>query len=372
MLGIVPNEVRTHESRTGEAVGARRRSAARASASCSPRRSPARRRPWRPTSPATPPSRRPRRRVLVPPSDPGALSRSGDRRALRRAAPRRDGPRRARTRAGELRLGRHRAPPRGDLRRGRRLMLRNGRWRVLLVVPLLAAAVALIILARPGLAPRPRRVHGRALALGGRWRSASTCCRCCPVRLSWDTTIKQSLEAAVRASRSSSRRSRSGCSRMRCCPAASASSRVSPSCAGACRAPRHDGNVDRLGVRPPDVRPVPGDGARRLGPVRREDPGLGADVDRDRAGSRRDCSSSWRSCLARQPAPRRARRARAGPPIARPGPAGPRRDAFTARCGDRGGVPVRRAGPASCSRSGRRCTRFTSTSRSRPPASCSC
>src|SRR4029077_14010340 len=69
-----------------------------------------------------------------------------DRHAHRRRPPHRDGPRRARACARELFVGRHRAPARGDLSRGNGMMtLRDGRWRILLVLPLLAGAVALII-----------------------------------------------------------------------------------------------------------------------------------------------------------------------------------------------------------------------------------
>ena len=82
VLGIVTNEVRTHELLRGEGVRDSRRSAARASASCSPRRSRARRPPSPPTSGATRPSRRPSRRVLVPPGDPDAARSRGRRCAL--------------------------------------------------------------------------------------------------------------------------------------------------------------------------------------------------------------------------------------------------------------------------------------------------
>ena len=180
-------------ARAGEAVRSRRRSAARASGSCSPRRSPARRPPSHPTSRATPPSR-PRGCAARSAERPRRAGRRCDRRALRRAPPSRDGPCRARARGRELRVGRHRTTSRGDLRRGRRLM---------------RARCALACAARrPG-----DRGRGRALRLsrartgisctthsppcagaGCSPRSGSTCSRCCPAPVAWDTAIKQSLD----------------------------------------------------------------------------------------------------------------------------------------------------------------------------------
>ena len=131
-----------------------------------------------------------------------------------------------------------------------------------------------------------------------------------------------------------------------------------------------DGDARRFGVRPSHVRPVPGGRTRHLGSAHREDPALGADVDRDRlvvgaaALPRRGRARAAAGTHERRGRPRprvlvaRARRAsrscaRQSPPRPRPHSSSP-------------------AGSASSSPSGRRWRRSTSTCRSRPPGSCSC
>ena len=262
-------------------------------------------------------------------------------------------------------MGRHRAAARGDLRRGCRLKLRDGRWRACCVVPLLAVAVALIWWRGPDW----HVVRDAFTVVRWPWVVAAIGLNLLSVvarALAWNTTIQQSIDPPAPALPARLLGVlASGCSRTPCCRAASASSRASPCCAR--RMPGRqgcDGDADRLGVRAPDVRPLPGDGARHLGAARREAPALGGDDDRVVLARRARAVRSSRWCCAR----RAHRDALEGLGTVRQLLVRARHRARgDARAGRRR-RPRRRssssAGSASCSPSGRRCTRSTSTSRS--------
>ena len=77
-------------------------------------------------------------------------------------------------------------------------MLRDGRWRALLVVPLLAAAVALFVCRGPDW----HLVHDAFTVVRWRWVIAAIGLNLLSVlarALSWDTTIKQSLDPPAAA-----------------------------------------------------------------------------------------------------------------------------------------------------------------------------
>ena len=116
------------------------------------------------------------------------------------------------------------------------LMLRDRRLRALLVVPLIAAAVALFVYHGPNW----HLVHDAFTVVLWRWVIAAIGLNLLSVlarALSWDTTIKQSARPTrARVSHWSSPPSRSACLRTQSCRAASVSSRASRCCAGASRA----------------------------------------------------------------------------------------------------------------------------------------
>ena len=75
-------------------------------------------------------------------------------------------------------------------------MLRGGRWRALLVIPLLAAAVLLFVYHGPNW----HLVHDAFTIVRWRWVIAAIGLNLLSVlarALSWDTTIKQSLDPPV-------------------------------------------------------------------------------------------------------------------------------------------------------------------------------
>ena len=80
----------------------------------------------------------------------------------------------------------------------------------------------------------------------------------------------------------------------------------------------HHGDAGRVGLRPPHVRPLPRVDARHLGPAHREDPALGADLDRhrprDRAAALPDRRRARAAPAAR--APTSSARVRAADPFA--------------------------------------------------------
>ena len=132
-----------------------------------------------------------------------------------------------------------------------------------------------------------RRVHRGHVAVGRGRRRAQPAVGRRAVASRGTRASSSRSSRRTRPSGSSSRRSASGCSRTPCCRGASASSRASPCSAGACPAGRGDGDADRLGLRAPDVRPVPDDHARRLGAARGQDPALGLPHARRRDRHRR-------------------------------------------------------------------------------------
>src|SRR5207245_1886822 len=118
--------------------------------------------------------------------------RRSDRPALRRAAAHRDGSRGTRARARQLRLGRHRAQARGDLPRGGRVNFRDKRWRLLLMLPLLAVAVSLIYWRGPDWS----LVKDAFTVVRWNWVITAIGLNLLSVvarALAWDTAIKQSI-----------------------------------------------------------------------------------------------------------------------------------------------------------------------------------
>ena len=171
----------------------------------------------------------------------------------------------------------------------------NGRWRILLVLPLISSWPLLLDrLPRAGLAPRPRRFQTRSR---WEWVVAAIGLNLVSVRparrLLGDHDQALDPAAAPERSGSCSRRSPSACSRTRSCRGVSASPAEVACCARSPRAPRmNDGDARRIGVRPPHVRPVPGGSCWCTWvPLLRQDPGLGADLDRGGAPQQRSPSS---------------------------------------------------------------------------------
>ena len=148
------------------------------------------------------------------------------------------------------------------------------------------------LVARARLARRPRRVHRGALALGRRRDRLQPAVGRDAHALVGDDHHAVDPEAApvlpphllgvlgrpVRERRPAGPRGRAGARGG--APAAACATRQG-----------HDGDPDRLGLRPPDVRSVPRGDARHLGAARGQDPGLGGDRDRDRARRRRPAVS---------------------------------------------------------------------------------
>src|SRR6266576_1106936 len=115
-----------------------------------------------------------------------------DRAAQRRGAPHRDGACGARACNGEIRVGRHCASARRDVPRGCCVSLRDGRWRFLLVLPLMAAAIALIIWHGPNWG----NVRDAFTLVRWEWVFAAIGLNLVSVlarAYAWDTVIKQSI-----------------------------------------------------------------------------------------------------------------------------------------------------------------------------------
>ena len=195
VLGIVTNEVRTHELAARKGVGDARARRRELRAGARRGASRARRRPSPPTSRATPRSRRPRRRgscrqatrTRSPTAVIDVLSDEERRVAMGRAA-------RAHALA-QLRVGRHRAAARGDLRRG----CGGGMRRRLRGAFLVADSAARrsrsrsICVARARLA---RRYTTRSPSSRWSWVAAAIGLNLLSVvarSLAWDTAIKQSI-----------------------------------------------------------------------------------------------------------------------------------------------------------------------------------
>ena len=189
--------------------------------------------------------------------------------------------------------------------------LRGGRWSVLLVMPLLALAVGLIWWRGPDW----RVVHDAFTVVRWPWVVAAIGLNLLSV-VARDAVLGDDDHAVDPEAASAVPADLLGVlgrplRERRAARAGSASWRGSPCCGGGCRGigKGTTRDPDRLGVRPPDVRPVPGGDARHLGAAGGEDPGLGGHGDRDRAGRRRPAVPR-RVGERADPAPRRARRAR--------------------------------------------------------------
>ena len=206
-------------------------------------------------------------------------------------------------------------------------------------------------------------------------RSGSTCSRSSRARLAWDTVIdpamppphpRFALVFSAFSRRAARERGAAG-------PRRRARARRGAD-AAAGRPPRAGlGDARRHGLRAPRLRPHPGRAARRLGAARRR---------RSRTGRSRASSIVlaigvvlFLFAFATRAAPRHTRLEGLGTVRrvvtmarlrARRHAAAPAAAALAIL------VPVRRLGAASCSRSGRRCARSTSTSRCRRPGSCCC
>ena len=105
------------------------------------------------------------------------------------------------------------------------------RWQLLVPMPLLALAVALIIWRGPNW----KVVHDAFSAVTWEWVAAAIGLNLLSVlarAFAWDTAIKQSIEPPHPRFPLVFSASRSGCSRTPCCRAALASSRASRCCAG--------------------------------------------------------------------------------------------------------------------------------------------
>ena len=151
-------------------------------------------------------------------------------------------------------------------------------------------------LARPRLAPGPRRVHGGQLALGaGRVPLQPALGRRALAGLGHgdqgvDAAAASPLSARLlRVLRRAVRQCRPAGPRRR----ARARGRAASSHA---RPQRHDAAPRRLGVRAPDVRPLPDDRAGRLGAPVRAHPEVGATCRSRSRSASASCSSSSRSC----------------------------------------------------------------------------
>ena len=232
--------------------------------------------------------------MLVPPSDPDALSGRGDRPALGREASRRDGPRGARACARQLRVGRHRAAARRGLRGGRRV---KSRWlMVSAFVLFFGVAIALVVWHGPDWTA----VHDAFTAVSWPWVAVAIGLNLLSVvarSISWDTCIEQSIEPphpkyplvfsafcvglfanAVLPGRVGE------------IARAAVLRRRMPGRQG------HDRDADRIGVRAPHVRSLPDGDARRLGAARGRDPAVGVPDDRARDRDRRAAVRRPRSC----------------------------------------------------------------------------
>ena len=140
-----------------------------------------------------------------------------------------------------------------------RVSSRRRRWR-LLVVPLLAVAVALVVWRGPDW----QLVHDAFTAVRWAWVVAAIGLNLLSVSRARSRGTRRSSSRSTpphpALPRSSSPRSRSACSRTRCCPG-----RVGELARVAVLRRRipgrqgHDRDARRLGLRAPDVRPVPGD-----------------------------------------------------------------------------------------------------------------
>ena len=205
-------------------------------------------------------------------------------------------------------------------------------------------------------------------------RSASTCSRSSRVRPAGTRRSSRRCPSRDRASCSSSRRSASACSETSSSPAASASSRAS-SCsrAGSRTASARLGDPARLGRRAPDVRPLPGDRARRSGCCLTAGAAALGDHEPDRRARSRSRGVRVRRGSAHGAAhgPVRDELGTIRKP-ARAGAHRPRRHARAVACGDCGGVPVARlALPALRGVGGDARVRHPPAARRRR-ASCSC
>ena len=152
-----------------------------------------------------------------------------------------------------------------------------------------AASIALLWWRGPDMAhDRATRSRHVDVEVGRSSRSGFNLLSVVARALAWKTVIDVGdAAAATRASGSSSRRSRSGCSRTPCCRAASASSRASRVLTR--RMPGRKGlwaDARRHGLRAPRLRPRPGgDRSSSTSLLHREDPGLGVDEPRSSSSS---------------------------------------------------------------------------------------
>ena len=190
----------------------------------------ARRRSSPRTSPGSPTSRRRRLRVLVPPGDDArARGRGGRRCSPTRRAASRWAARRARSRVARYSWDDIARRLEETYERGGGVKRRRSRWRAADPGRRCSRSRSSLIWWRgPGLAPRPRRVHGRQLAVGRRRDRAQPALGARARARRGTPRSSRRCRRRTRASASSSPRSASACSRTSCCPAASASSRGSP------------------------------------------------------------------------------------------------------------------------------------------------
>ena len=227
------------------------------------------------------------------------------------------------------------------------------------------------LVARPGLGRRPRRLHRRPLALGGRRGRAEpalrgrACARLEHRHLAGDQPAAAAVPPGLLGLRRRPLRERGPAG-----PGRRARARRGARSPDA-RPEGYLGDADRLGLRPSDVRPFPDGRARRLGAGRREAPALGVDEHPGRDRDRGHPVRGRRGRRAPAPSPL-ARRARPGQFAARPGAARARDHAAAASRRGRRPRSSSRGGSASCSPSGRRCTPSASICRSSQRASSCC